>query len=383
MRLQRMTSGSRWMPEIDGLRFIAIFSVLLTHVLGQMVHRGAPGVPADPSSSHLVQVLFHLGEGVTLFFMISGYILGRPFVRQHVDGGKPVDLKYFYLRRVTRLEPPYLLSLLIYFCALLAFRSASVHTLLLSLLSSVFYVNNFFLHIKGLLPLNFVNWSLKIEFYLLAPLLAQMFRIANPVMRRGVLVAVILGSTFFGTPWTEKVGLLFAGSFCYFMRGYLLADLRFDQRPELQSRWWDVLSLTVWPLCLLWPSLPWASVPLLYAPGFCLLLFLSFTASMLGPGTRRLLSLRPVALAGGMCYSIYLMHMLVLSAVFPHTVRWLRFQSLTANYLLELCLVLPCVFGAGLLYFLLVERPCMDPEWPQKLASRWRPAHAVGQEAGR
>ena len=52
--------------------------------------------------------------GVLLFFTISGFILGLPFARQYLVAARPVSFG-FYRRRVTRLEPPYLISMLLLF----------------------------------------------------------------------------------------------------------------------------------------------------------------------------------------------------------------------------------------------------------------------------
>lgn len=59
---KRITSGGEYMPEIDGLRFVAIVSVVLYHVFVQsqlfaIWHR-VPGV------------LEHFRRGVELFFVI-------------------------------------------------------------------------------------------------------------------------------------------------------------------------------------------------------------------------------------------------------------------------------------------------------------------------
>src|SRR5687768_7994733 len=58
------------------------------------------------------------GYGVSIFFMISGFILSLPFAKNHFDkrpDRKPISLKRYYLRRLVRLEPPYLIALIIFF----------------------------------------------------------------------------------------------------------------------------------------------------------------------------------------------------------------------------------------------------------------------------
>jgi peptidoglycan/LPS O-acetylase OafA/YrhL len=98
---RRITTSGIYIPEIDGLRFIAISLILMCHVgnhVAQLNFRGR-----DLSTR-----IFDLGNrGVELFFVISGFVLAMPFVSQYLCAGPRVSLKQYFLRRVTRLEPPY------------------------------------------------------------------------------------------------------------------------------------------------------------------------------------------------------------------------------------------------------------------------------------
>jgi peptidoglycan/LPS O-acetylase OafA/YrhL len=70
-----------------------------------------------------------------------------------------------------------------------------------------------------------------------------------------------------------------------------------------------------------------------------------------------------------MCYSFYLMHMLVISTVFritKHLVVSDFFVSLLIQVLLLGGSVCVCCTG----YYIVIERPCMDPQWPRKLLAR-------------
>src|SRR4051812_39015821 len=96
---RRITTTGEYIPEIDGLRFIAITCVVFLHLGTYVGNFGHPDIG-----------IFSIGgKGVELFFVISGFVLATPFVRYRLAGGKPVRLKPYFLRRLTRLEPPYLL----------------------------------------------------------------------------------------------------------------------------------------------------------------------------------------------------------------------------------------------------------------------------------
>ncbi len=363
MQLQRVTTSARWLPELDGLRFVAIMAVLLVHVLDQTVNRSALGRAQGLQHAHFVAGINHLGRGVQLFFVISGFILAQPFLRQFRDGGKAVSLPGFYLRRLTRLEPPYLLSLVLYAAAFVLFRGERVRTIAPAFAAHALYAMQLlYHHVK---VLNIVTWSLEVEvqFYLLTPLLALLFRLRPTALRLGVLVLCIAVGA--ARDWSGMIGYrsMLPSNLCFFLVGFLLADLRVAARPALRHALWDAGCVLLWPCIFLLPEGPWT------APLLCLLLLLAFTASMAGPLVRRMLGWYPIAILGGACYSIYLLHMLILSTLFPATRHALVFHHLWMNYAVQALLLVPCAIGLSMVYYVLIERPCMDPRWPAHL---WR-----------
>src|SRR3974390_3528655 len=85
-RLSRVTSpGRQFVPQIDGLRFIAIMTVVAYHVsLFYLFHRGL-------TPTFWLNTVFAAGHnGVALFFSISGFILSLPFAREELCGGPRV-----------------------------------------------------------------------------------------------------------------------------------------------------------------------------------------------------------------------------------------------------------------------------------------------------
>src|SRR4051812_28720923 len=112
--LRRITSGGKYIGEIDGLRFVAISSVVAFHLFGYLAFYNHTTV------GPLFTTILHNGDrGVPLFFVISGFILAVPFASHHVHGRQPVNLRGYFLRRLARLEPPYLLNLLVCFVVVL------------------------------------------------------------------------------------------------------------------------------------------------------------------------------------------------------------------------------------------------------------------------
>jgi peptidoglycan/LPS O-acetylase OafA/YrhL len=115
-RLRRITRDGLWIPEIDGLRFVAICSVLIFHIHEELRLRSGRIIPIASGFSWMERLVANGDRGVRLFFVISGMILALPFARQFLIGSKPVSLRKYYLRRVTRLEPPYVASVIVAVC---------------------------------------------------------------------------------------------------------------------------------------------------------------------------------------------------------------------------------------------------------------------------
>ena len=103
-KISRVTTSTTYVPQIDGLRFLAILPVVFYHAgtRGERFYQQPTGAEAA-----VAQYLPHGSLGVSLFFFISGYIIAYPFL-----AGRAPSLKLFFLRRITRLEPPYIIVML-------------------------------------------------------------------------------------------------------------------------------------------------------------------------------------------------------------------------------------------------------------------------------
>ena len=223
-RLRRITSSGRFVPEIDGLRFVAILSVVVYHFHGFVpMDRVVPGLHdwVRPAAAHGYR-------GVNLFYVISGFILGLPFAAHRLQGRPAVSLRSYFLRRLTRLEPPYILNLLLCFALLAAVSGESARALLPHLAASLVYLHNLWFGQQS--TINPVAWTLEVEvqFYCLAPLLAMVFRIRSKPARRALLIASILLAgalqmMYWDAPGRVRLTILFAVQ--YFLTGLLMADV--------------------------------------------------------------------------------------------------------------------------------------------------------------
>src|SRR5687768_3535743 len=118
--------------------------VVLMH-LGFFLSKESNTSYAGSFSSDWLAVITNQGfYGVYLFFVISGFILSLPFASYHLKGANPVSLKQYFLRRVTRLEPPYFLAITFFFVlkVLIGDRGLGFLELLNHYLASIFYLHN-------------------------------------------------------------------------------------------------------------------------------------------------------------------------------------------------------------------------------------------------
>jgi len=95
--------SSRRLRELDGVRGLAIVSVLLWHFF-VMPHVLSPAAPAPAGAMYLVTALSLTWAGVDLFFALSGFLIAGILLDTK---GAPNFLRGFYLRRVFRIYPIY------------------------------------------------------------------------------------------------------------------------------------------------------------------------------------------------------------------------------------------------------------------------------------
>jgi peptidoglycan/LPS O-acetylase OafA/YrhL len=150
----------------------------------------------------------------------------------------------------------------------------------------------------------------------------------------------------------------------YFLMGLLVADIFVLNIENMKSSWiWDIAGAAALG-AIFWPaSTAFWLHGLLPIP-----IGMLCVAAMRSHGLRRVFANQWVAVIGGMCYSIYLLHFLFIAVLFKVTRHAILPGALfLVNYAIQVVLVLVPVVAMCAVFFLLVERPCMDPNWPSKL----------------
>ena len=205
--LPNATENQR-IPELDGLRGLAILLVIICHYIA-----GASHPPFGFVADHLITILDLGWSGVDLFFVLSGFLIGGILLSSR---NSPTYFRTFYLRRVHRILPVYYSWILLY----LVFVGICVYSSLRPVIMTppgtalasqdLAVVPKYLLFLQNILysPRPFewqwfvVTWSLAVEeqFYLLAPPLIRW------VSRR--ILLVILCFTLIAAPVLRYVSFV-------------------------------------------------------------------------------------------------------------------------------------------------------------------------------
>ena len=94
-------------PALTGLRFLAAFSVLLAHGVAATVTNN------EPPQGAALWLMRSSGFGMTLFFVLSGFVIHYNYARLVTDG-RLRGIAAFLWARFARLYPLFLLMMLVY-----------------------------------------------------------------------------------------------------------------------------------------------------------------------------------------------------------------------------------------------------------------------------
>lgn len=373
--LARETSGQNLIPQIDGLRFVAIAAVVAYHINEYIIAK-SPFHRTSASESNLVSSILAEGHvGVQLFFVISGFILGLPFAKHHLKAAPPVSYLAYFVRRLVRLEPPYVIALTVALIGHLVLSKSGFSDVFPQYLASLFYVH-YFVYGKGS-ELIAPAWSLEIEvqFYFLAPLLASVFMIRSASFRRFVITAAVLicGGLQYGVdypPNSPMHGWTIFSSLHWFFAGFLLADLYVDNRlgRSRHPYCWDAIGSIAWVAI-------WGVVYMRFHPHVLLpfLILLAYASAFKGVVLKRTLSMPWFYIIGGMCYTIYLYHALIMSFVGRITAKYQLGPTIGIEVVGQGLVISSSILVASTVLFVLFEKPFMSRSLYLRVLGKARP----------
>ncbi|OYP35432.1 acyltransferase family protein [Rhodopirellula sp. MGV] len=307
-----MTKESRYRPEIDGLRAIAVLSVVIYHA-GLGLSGGF--------------------VGVDVFFVISGYLVTGIIRRQIL--AQSFSLRQFYCRRIRRIFP----AAAVVTAVVLAFGYRSVMSVDLtqiakaSLAQSFFVSNAFFWSESGYFSRDVMTkpmlhfWSLAIEeqFYLFFPLvLVVLAKLPSRFVRHVIAFVTVLSfllafygtyrhtsATFYLLP-TRAWELLAGGWLAFRPRDVDETAARTSTSPLKSMAMSSEILSAAGLMAIVW-SVFWIDESIAF-PGWVAVVPVFGAVAVIATNERRqtwagrLLSIRPVVFVGLISYSLYLWH---------------------------------------------------------------------------
>jgi peptidoglycan/LPS O-acetylase OafA/YrhL len=330
-------AGPDRVASLTGIRAVAAVLVVATHAAyttGKYTH------------GYFGLVCSRMEIGVPIFFVLSGFLLFRPWVRSIATGGPSPSVSRYAWHRVRRIMPAYVVTVLAAYLVY-QFRTAGPnpgHTwmgLFRNLTLTQIYAGNYlasYLH-QGLTQM----WSLAVEaaFYVALPLLAYLLLVV--VCRRRwqpVRLLVALGALMLITPaWLAFVHattsvpngarLWLPTYLAWFLAGMVLAVLQ-----AMGVRCYAVVAIPLAAVSYFIASTPISGAPTtsphglpeaLVKSGF----YAAIAALAVAPlalGDRgwygRLLASRPMVWLGEISYEIFLIHLVTMEIAMVEVVRY-------------------------------------------------------------
>ncbi len=182
MPIQRPTWLPSFIPELQGLRGLAVLGVVIYHCHPRL------------AGTRFYYASLWGWAGVNLFFVLSGFLITSILLEAR---SKPRYFRNFYGRRALRIWPVYVLVLVVCYLNAPWFIGPTIWNAVKAApwLAYIFFVQNLF-HL-ALPPAISPTWSLAIEeqyYFLWAPLVRFLRR---PWMLASVLVCALIGSPLF------------------------------------------------------------------------------------------------------------------------------------------------------------------------------------------
>jgi peptidoglycan/LPS O-acetylase OafA/YrhL len=368
-----LAEDARHLPVLTGLRGFAALWVYLYHVWGLSGHQQFL-VGTTTMRFDLTPLVSMGGAGVSLFFVLSGFLLSLPFAEWQAGMRERPKTGWYFFRRLMRVFPAYYIQLAILLLIAFAVQGADAIPDVSSLLRHLAML--FVPPPIGVSPFNGVWWTLPIEFsfYLALPFLTIFLKPSRWFillltsctvmwMWRHSVIASLADASI---PLIVISSYQLPGSIDMFGFGMLAAVIHVNRAslPACLDRFLrhdaaTMLGLLLLTIAIYWLAgnrqQYWANNPIFYL--WTPLLSLGTVLVILaGTGGSRLASTlfanRPVVFFGLISYSAYLWH-------FP-LLEWIGVicRDHAANSFATLLLLsLPLLLLVATMSYLAVERP--------------------------
>ncbi|WP_118818167.1 acyltransferase family protein [Haemophilus influenzae] len=346
-------SSIKYRPEIDGLRAIAVISVIIYHLNENWLSGGF--------------------LGVDIFFVISGFLITGIIITEIQQNS--FSFKQFYTRRIKRIYPAFITVMaLVSFIASAIFIYNDFNKLRKTIELAIAFLSNFYLGLtQGYFDLSANEnpvlhiWSLAVEeqYYLIFPLILIL---AYKKFREIKVLFIITLILFFILLATSFVSANFYKEVLHQPNIYYLSNLRF---PELlvgsllaiyhnlsaskQASKQASNVIAILSTLLLFSCLFLMNNDIAYIPGITLILPCIFTALIIHTTSQNniiklCLSNKVIVFIGKISYSLYLYHWIFIAFAY-----YITGEKQINNQSIAIVIVLTIIFSV--LSYYLIEQP--------------------------
>jgi len=351
MILQRKNTPINYRQDIDGLRAIAVMSVILNH-MGFFLFSGGY-------------------VGVDVFFVISGFLITKIITRKLHQ--KSFSFIEFYQKRMRRILPALYLVIIItaVFVSLMfsleevKFFYKSVQATILFFSNIQFYKDVGYFSLDAFFKPLLHTWSLGVEeqFYIVFPVLlyglCKFLKTPKKLAYAFILILVIsFGLNVFTVFNNKNMAFYFSHTRAWeFLIGAIFA---LDIIPNLRKNWQQQLIAVSGFLLIMVPVFFYSSTTLF--PGYNALPPVLGSAFLIYSGTQKktiiyyLLSRGPVVFIGLISYSLYLWHWPIVSL--NNYWGMVQGQAFFGNGIL-----LTLIMAASILSWYFIERPFQNKKF--------------------
>ncbi len=341
----------KYRSEIDGLRAIAVGSVILYHA------------QVNISGHHLFGGGF---IGVDIFFVISGYLITSIILKELVITGS-FSFKKFYERRVRRILPVLLFVMMTSLpFAWIYLVPTHLIDLSKSILYSLGFSSNFYFHysgqvygaLDGLFKPFLHTWSLSVEeqYYIIFPIvLLVSFKYFRKYLIHILILSFIisLGLAQWSSIDNPSVSFYFIHTRMWeLLAGSILAYFEITKGHRFQNKTLSLILPTV-GLILIGHSILFFNDGMFHPSfytlspiiGTCLIIWFSQKDEMI----TKILSTKLFVGIGLISYSLYLWHYPIFT--------FLKINGLVSNSIVGKLFLIPIIFFLSILSYFFIERP--------------------------
>ncbi|HHF1598586.1 TPA: acyltransferase family protein [Haemophilus influenzae] len=346
-------SSIKYRPEIDGLRAIAVISVIIYHLNENWLSGGF--------------------LGVDIFFVISGFLITGIIITEIQQNS--FSLKQFYTRRIKRIYPAFITVMaLVSFIASAIFIYNDFNKLRKTIELAIAFLSNFYLGLtQGYFDLSANEnpvlhiWSLAVEeqYYLIFPLILIL---AYKKFREIKVLFIITLILFFILLATSFVSANFYKEVLHQPNIYYLSNLRFPEllvgsllaiyhnlsnKVQLSKQVNNILAIL--STLLLFSCLFLMNNNIAFIPGITLILPCIFTALIIHTTSQNnivklCLSNKAIVFIGKISYSLYLYHWIFIAFAY-----YITGEKQINNQSIAIVIVLTIIFSV--LSYYLIEQP--------------------------